>query len=227
VGPFEEHLRDAIRINQERASLYSRLTGGASESISKWLLLSERCSLPFCKIPDRWAKPFLDAGIPIVKEEFMSMSGISNFQDRFPFEPASLSQFQSKRGNQISTSLLRAYRRSGFSGASVAAQDELNRLGEDRTFHSMLRHILESVIRVSNLAPLHEERRRKLFLADSTLPLSKWLFFSHFGAFSFATWIDGIAAPLQAKGIPILFQDVPGIPPTSSFYQEDEGLRSQ
>jgi hypothetical protein len=99
------------------------------------------------------------------------------------------------------------------------ASRELVALGSDHTFHPMLRHLLESVVRISNLAPLHEKRRLELSIKGSTLGLSKWMFFSHFSAFQFATWIDAKAAPLHAEGLPIVYQDVPPIPARSEFYQ--------
>ncbi|MBU6153596.1 MAG: hypothetical protein KGP28_04775 [Bdellovibrionales bacterium] len=198
--------------------LYSSLSEGRSEAISRWLLLSEQMALPLCRIPDRWARRFNAAGIPIVKEEFLSMEKVPDFKEKLPFSPSSLAHFSPRSGNKIATALLRAYRTGGFEGASSAANRELNGLGSDLTFHPMLRHMLESVIRVANLAPLHENRRLELSLKESTLGLSKWLFFSHFSAFQFATWLDAKAAPLHAEGLPIVFQDVPAIPPVSDFY---------
>ena len=146
------------------------------------------------------------------------MSGVSEFREHFPFDALPLEAFQKQNGNWIAGKILKAYRLRGFEGASAQATTELVRLGADRTYHSMLRHILESVIRVANLAPLHEKFRVDSGVKESTLPLSKWLFFSHFSAFQFSTWLDAKAAPLQSRGVPILFQDVPAIPPNSEFY---------
>ena len=147
------------------------------------------------------------------------MRGAPAFQERFPFTPSPYSAFIPKNGNAIVASILKGYRRGGFAGAEGVAGQELDALGSDHTFHSMLRHLLESVVRVSNLAPLHEKRRLELSIRGSTLGLSKWMFFSHFSAFQFATWIDAKAAPLHAEGLPILYQDVPPIPAHSEFYQ--------
>jgi hypothetical protein len=219
VGPFEEHLRDAIELNRKRAPLYSRLSRGRSETVSKWLIRSELLALPLCGIPDRWGRRFIQAGVPIVQEEFMPMRGAPAFQERFPFSPSPFSAFIPKNGNAIAASILKGYRTGGFSGAGGVASRELVALGSDHTFHPMLRHLLESVVRISNLAPLHEKRRLELSIKGSTLGLSKWMFFSHFSAFQFATWIDAKAAPLHAEGLPIVYQDVPPIPARSEFYQ--------
>jgi hypothetical protein len=220
VGPFEEHLRDAIRINEERAGRYFELSNGESGLVSQCLIFSERCSLPFSKIPDRWAEKFNRAGIPIVKEEFMPMSGVGDFESRFAFEPEPYSAFVEQSGSLIAATILNAYRKNGWGGASNAATNELHNLKSQKAYHPMLKHVLESVVRVSNLAPLHEKLRVSLGLKDSTLPLSKYLFFSHFSAFSFSTWIDAKAARMHSKGIPILHQDVPSIPPNSIFYSD-------
>ncbi len=220
MGPFEEHLRDAISINTKRAPLYSDLSGGRSDSVSRWVVLSERIALPLCRVPDLWGRKFLDFGVPIVKEEFMPMETIPEFRETLPFAPASLRDFEPRHGNSIGAKILRGYRTGGFSEAANVAGGELKSLEADPTFHPMLRHLLESVVRVCNLAPLHEKRRLELSIPDSTIGLSKWLFFSHFSAFQFASWIDSKAAPLHAEGLPILHQDVPHIPPLSEFYEK-------
>jgi hypothetical protein len=182
-------------------------------------LLSEQVALPFCRIPDRWGRRFNLAGIPIVKEEFISMALAPEFRETPSFVTSPLRDFSPKNGNLLAASLLGAYRTGGFSGASSRASKELEGLRQEPAFHPMLRHVLESLIRVANLAPLHEKRRQELSHPESTLGLSKWLFFSHFSSFQFATWIDAKAAPLHAEGIPILHQDVPRVPPVSGFYE--------
>jgi hypothetical protein len=60
----------------------------------------------------------------------------------------------------------------------------------------MIRYMLESTLRVANHAPDHEEYRKSLGIRASTLPLSKFFFFSHLSEFPFATWVDRRALPI-------------------------------
>ena len=220
MGPFEEHLRDAVEINKKREKLYADLTHGKSKLVSRSLILSEKASIPFSKIPDHWAKKFMSNGIPIVKEEFISMNLIPSFSKCFPFEPEPRSEYKRQNGTQILSRIFTTFRKEGFEGAKKVLMEELNHLQSPRAYHVMLRHILESMLRVATLAPAHEALRLKLGFVDSTLPLSHYLFYSHFSSFHFAVWLDEKAAPLQASGIPILFQDVPNIPAESEFYKD-------
>jgi len=220
VGPFEEHIRDAIHINRNRRKLYSELTNGESDGVSRWLIFSEICTIPSTKFPDLWGSYFIKRGVPIVKEEFMPMTGIGQFSSQYPFKPEPISEFIPQKGGAIAIRILRAYFKGGLESASLAIEQELKKIESPRAYHVMLRHVLESTLRVSTLAPLHEQKRRELGIRFSTLLLSKYLFFSHFSAFQFSTWLDRKAAPIQAKGVPILYQDVPAIPAQSDYYAQ-------
>jgi hypothetical protein len=218
MGPFEQHLREAIEVNKSRAALYSKLTNGQSIWVSRMLIISEVLSLPFSKFPDLWGNYFIKRGIPILKEEFMPMDGIGMFSNQYPFNPEPLSEFIPQNGKLISRRIRAAYQTGEFSGASAQIEIELKMIESPCAYHAMLRHILESLLRISNLAPLHEKRRLELGIKRSTLPLSQYLFYSHFSAFAFACWLDKKAAPIQSRGVPIIYQDVPSIPAKTSSY---------
>jgi hypothetical protein len=218
MGPFEEHLRDAIRINRERMSLYSRVSGGRSKSVSMALIFSELMTIPSSKIPDLWARYFIKRGIPIVQEEFISMSHAKTFSERFGFDPEPIELFFRSDASGISRRIRKAYKTGGFERASEQIRIELNPLNQIKTYHFMMKHLLESMLRISSLAPFHEKKRKELGLRYSTLPLSRYLFHSHFLALGFSSWLDLKAAPIQAMGIPIIANDVPPIPEHSDFY---------
>ena len=79
-------------------------------------------------------------------------------------------------------------------------------------FHCMVRHLLESMLRISNLAPIHEREATELGLPP-TRDLSWTLVRMHTLVLTEAVEVDGLAAPLQAEGLPIICRDVPPIPP--------------
>ncbi|HEV2147105.1 MAG TPA: hypothetical protein VGR37_06865, partial [Longimicrobiaceae bacterium] len=105
-----------------------------------------------------------------------------------------------------------ALARDGFGGAAAALGAELAALEATPCCHCMLRHMLESMLRVATLAPVHAARAEEAGMR-STAGLSRLLLRLHLLALSDAAKLDVLAAPIQARGIPILCQDVPPIPP--------------
>ncbi|HLL48487.1 MAG TPA: hypothetical protein VK399_17425, partial [Longimicrobiaceae bacterium] len=79
-------------------------------------------------------------------------------------------------------------------------------------YHCMLRHLLESMLRVTSLAPTHAARAEAAGM-KSTAGLSRLVLRLHLFALVDAAKLDVVAAPIQARGIPILCQDVPPISP--------------
>jgi hypothetical protein len=218
MGPFEEHLRDAIRINKERRPRYSALTGGRSLPVSDILIQSEQLSVPFARITDLCSIPFRKKGIRIVELEFISMDRIPPFSERLPFSPPSLNSFVEKRSGRLIFELCKRAFCGGWIEVSDRLRTELKQLDEVPGFHLMLKHILESMLRISVLAPIHKRKCVEMGLWLSTTPLSGYLFISHLLAIPFATWLDRKTAPLLAEGVPILYQDVPAIPESEEGY---------
>jgi hypothetical protein len=207
------HLLEAIQINRERMPRYSDLSGGQSLWISRQLILSEILSLPFGAFTDAWGRKFQKHGIPIVLEEYVPMR-LGAFQDQVarPTEP-----FERYDGRALGHRLKGAWKRGRFDAVDALATSEIARLQDQPFFHCMVRHLLESVLRISRLAPLHDDLARSKGIASS-LRLSAWMLWTHFPLFDSASRIDAQCAPLQARGIPILAQDLPVIPPDSDFY---------
>ncbi len=209
---FQRHLREAIQLNRERLPLYSRLTQGASERISRRLIWSERLALPVAWYVDRRASRYLRAGIPLVCDEFVSMELTPGFRARSPAAPQPLTAFRAADTRDLRRAVRGSYRESGFPGVSAVLEAELRLLEEAPTYHCMLRHLLESALRIANLAPIQAARAEALGM-DSPEGLSWLLLRLHLLTLADAARLDRIAAPLQAEGIPIICQDVPPIAP--------------
>ncbi len=73
-----EHLRDAVSINTARKKIYIELSDGKSKSLSNRLIFFERLLILPAMFFDKKAKRFNKIGIPIMKNDFVSMSQLSN-----------------------------------------------------------------------------------------------------------------------------------------------------
>ncbi len=209
-GHFQTHLREAIEINKERLPSYARLTAGDSIPISRSLIRTEYISLPFAYYFDRRAAPLQASGIGFVQEEFVSMSTTPPFQEAFD-NPPRLADFSRRAGGAVARRIWTATRADGFAGARAVVENEISAIEDLPSFHCMLRHLLESALRIVELAPRHEQRAQQVG-ARSPSGLSRQLLRLHLLGLDGAARLDARAAPLQARGVPILYQDVPPIP---------------
>jgi hypothetical protein len=215
-SPFTTHLRDAIQLNRERASRYSALTGGASRKISRRMVFFERLTLPVAMLFDRCARKYQRAGVPLLSEDMVSMAKTPPFSDRLA-SPPPLERFVPADARGIARRIRRAYKEQRWSGVSRVAEEELGKLRGEGAHHSLLRHMLESVARISHLAPKHSS----LALRKGMKPTDgfSWrLVQLHLLAFPSFSKLDRLAAPLQSRGVPIIHQDVPPISTMSAFY---------
>ncbi|MGH7410937.1 MAG: hypothetical protein ACREJ6_07780 [Candidatus Methylomirabilis sp.] len=209
---FETHIRDAIEVNRQRLPLYSRLTNGESEKVSKKFILNQHLVLPITWYVDWRARAFQQKGIPIVCLDMVSMRLAPAFRERSEAPPRPLSEFQKQDIEGMHQRAKAGYRHGGFAEVSRVIGDEVKRLHAIPTYHCMLRHMLESALRCSNLAPVYVEMARHIPM-KSPADLSWFLIRLHLMALGGCAELDALAAPLQAQGIPIIGQDVPPITP--------------
>ena len=158
---FAGRLEEALRVNLERMPLYARLTGGESERISRRLIRWERWALPLARWVDRRARPYNARGIGVVADDFVPMAGTPAFRERFADAPLPLAAFRPADARRIRRWLALALKTGGFGGIAEALREELAALEAVPCYHCMLRHLLESMLRVANLAPAHAARRRR------------------------------------------------------------------
>ncbi|HUF12682.1 MAG TPA: hypothetical protein VMN78_06270 [Longimicrobiales bacterium] len=208
-GCFSEHLGDAILLNDARQPKYSAWSRRRSEPISERLIRAERTSLAVARWIDRRARRFQEAGIPIVCAEFVSMTLTP------PLPPAPLARPAAEFDDAMDAAAIRnriiaVYGERGFAGIAAEAEAELDRLAATPEYHCMTRHLIESLWRVAVLAPLHERLAGERDVG-STRGLSELLVRLHLAALAGGADLDRAAAPLQARGIPIICRDVPPI----------------
>ncbi len=209
---FREHLREAIALNRERMPKYAELTGGASRAISRRLIWSERLALPVAWYIDRRAAGYERAGIPLVCDAFVPMELAPEFRERSAAEPKPLSDFRSPDIRRMHRAVRASFREGGFPAVSAVLEQEIHLLAEAPTYNCMLRHLLESALRIANLAPIHAAEAARMGM-PSPENVSWLMIRLHLMTFEEAAQLDRAAAPIQAQGIPIVCQDVPPIAP--------------
>ena len=217
VGPFENHLKEAITLNRERAPRYAALSAGASRPISSRLIMAQHLLLPVARYFDRQAAPYHRAGIPLLEALFVPMAlapafgSVRMMRDDGPRGPL-------PRPAAIRRRVGRAYREEAFAAAASAIAGELAALAVAHQSYCLLRHVLESALRQATLAPDHLARSDELGL-PSPARLLAHLFRLHLLALTPAAALDRSALPLQARGLAILAQDLPPIPPRPTISQ--------
>lgn len=217
VGQFEGHLREAIALNRDRAPMYAALSSDASRPISRALIAAERLILPIARWFDRRAAPYEQAGVPLLESLFAPMSAAPPF---LPVRPAGLRESgqPSPEPAVIRRRVAAAYRAGSFPGAEDALASELAALASAPGVDCLVRHLLESAYRLSQLAPVHVAAAQERGLR-SPAPLLARLLRLHLWALGPAGVLDRRAGPLQARGIAILAQDLPPIPPGYSQFR--------
>jgi hypothetical protein len=212
MGPFEEHLREAITLNRHRAPLYARATGGASTGVSRMLISSELLLLPFAHWIDGRAEPFHRCGIGILHDIFEPMSKLPPFRlEGGPGSTEASEQLPGSRPAALRRHALTALARGGYPSAEAVLQRELDALACSPGGRCMTRHLLESAVRICAVAPAHLEAALRAGMR-SPLKIHRLLLRSHLFGLEFGQIIDRRASAIHAMGIAIICQDVPRIP---------------
>lgn len=212
AGHFVDHLNGAIRINTSRKPLYSALTEKESEKISNTLVTLERFSLFTARGLERRLQTYEEQGIPYFTNALVSMDEVPEFAERAPAPFPSLEDFFAPDLKSLASRLGERLRVLELKELEEEIELELETLSEPKAFHCMLRHVLESLKRGSQAA------RHAFLLAETQGVDGKALrsnilsyLQSHLLVLSSSHELDRMAAPLQAKGVPIICNDVPPI----------------
>lgn len=205
------HLKNAIKLNQERKIYYSELTDKKSEIISDTLIKGEKKALLFSWIFDLITLPYQKLGINVGKDEFISMSKTPRFSAQYKRLPENITEYKKPNSLHFQQKLKDALK-IGFKEVSILANEELKRIEKPHAYHCIYRHFLESIIRTSNLATIHEQKAREVGVTSPRW-ISKWLLKLQIKNLDEAIELDELAVPVQTKNVPILCNDVPYIPP--------------
>lgn len=212
---FEMHIRESICVNKARKPLYSKLTNGKSEKLSNTFLRNQHFSLPIARFTDYLGKRYQKLGIPILELDLVSMHNIDKFKESSDQEPMPISAYTPIDVMQIRQELRKAYKDGGFEAVSTTAQNKIDDIAPIKTYHSMTKHMLESIVRMSNLGDIYIQMALDRGI-KSPRKLSRFMLTLHMNAMIGCKTLDKLAAPFQADGIPIINQDVPAISPLPS-----------
>lgn len=209
---LQAHLTEAMELNEARLPRYEKLSQGRSREISGRLIQGEKNALQMARYIDDLADKWQEQGVAIVCQDLVSMSLVPAFREKITVRTP-LADYIATDAGALTKRLEQAFLQGGFAVLSRQAETEIEDLKTLPAFHCMVRHLLESLLRVSNLATVHLKRAAELGL-EPTADLSLLLIQLHEATLSSAAELDTLAAPLQAEGLPILCQDVPPIAPT-------------
>jgi hypothetical protein len=214
---MSEHLIEAIAINRKRKPMYAKLTKGKSLKISRSLIASEALSLLSSVPLDIISKYWRNRNIPVMKHEFISMSLTPDFKESFE-DPQGISPVFPKINTKLMQSNInQVFKQKDYDQLSDCIEAHLNDLNQFSKHFCMVRHILESILRSSNLAKVHIQKANEMHVRSPEL-FCRYLIYSQIIVIHSSSLLDKWAYPLQKDGIPILYQDVPVIPPMPEQY---------
>jgi hypothetical protein len=216
-GALERHIREALYINTCRLPLYSQVSQGKTEPLSRKLMRYQKLSIFSAHWMDRYARKFQKHGIPIMQEDYVSMEATPEFCERFQGEPPRLSDLPRPDVSALVRDLKRARAQDDFAYARELLRKALAEVHSPQGFLCAYRHLLESLLRISTLAEQHERLAREKG-APSPRKFSWFLYWGHLPLLKSTLGFDFEAAPIQAAGIPFLANDFPPVPAESEFY---------
>lgn len=206
-----KHVHEAMTLNKQRKPLYEKFSSKKSRKISNKMIWMEYRLLLASPLADIWAAPYQSAGIPVLCQDLVPMSGTPAFKPLNPDGKDSLSNFHQPDINYTSEQMLNLYKEKAWFQLANFADRNIKDLDQVPRYNCMVKHILESIRRIAALTPIHAQKAQELHLISTEL-LSRALLRSHIRLMNEAAEIDKLAAPLQADGLPIICQDVPFIP---------------
>ncbi|HAZ11824.1 MAG: hypothetical protein A2X86_07770 [Bdellovibrionales bacterium GWA2_49_15] len=214
--PTTQHLVDAIHLNKERKKLYRQHFGTEASQVFAEVMLYEHLMLPFARILDWQAKPFLCAGVEILRNDLVSihLTPIFSSSRKMP------QSFEKPDDRKAVVSLKKRLRQA--IDADQAKEDphftetlglltrKIQELQLAPHVNCLQRHFLESAALALTHAAAYAEKAKELGI-KSTLPLSIKFARVHLQALGIMARLDRNAYPLQKEGIPIFCQDIPPI----------------
>jgi hypothetical protein len=220
---FERHLTDAIELNTQREPIYSALSGGESVRLSQELIRFEKIALIDARLFEARVEKYHEAGIPILCDDFVPMSTVSDLPlSELPKKP-SFQTYQARPSLDLTWSLLKALKTEGEESIAQRAIAELKELGAEPQYHCLRRHFLESIARSGRLAPRYIKMAQEKGLS-SPESISKDFMRVQILSLAHASRLDDQAASLQSQGIPIFCSDIPKIPIPGLVNQPEEAL---
>jgi hypothetical protein len=218
VGPFETHIREALKLNRHRAAYYASLTSGASNAVFRRYMLAERAVLPAAAWFDWRARLYHSAGVPLLSSVFVSMSAVPQLTQSV--EPKGDCDWSPDVTQMVST-LRSSFQSASFQGLAQAADACLQVLADRPWRDCMLRHQIESLRRAANVSPVNIDHAIGKGSRSPESLLRQFVRF-HLHGVRLAPWLDDRAVDLQVRGIAISENDLPHVAPWPDDWRSHE-----
>lgn len=209
---FEEHLREAIALNTERKPIYAALTDGATAPLSYLLIASEEALLEDARSFDERARPFQTGGIPIVANDFVSMTLVAAHDAPVPHQGHWEPQMRDEATAALAPLLTVDPKQfEDVCHLIYGALQALEELEDAYDVHlAMTKHMLES----AGLAALHAIDYAEQSRGQTTTLSADLVAFQLVGPVrdDVGLTVDWLVAPFHEQGVGLIVNDVPPIP---------------
>ncbi len=204
------HIKEAIELNTSRMPRYAELSNGDSLPFSRKLIRLEKLTLLGTWWLDRIGDKYQLQGVSFMESEFIEMSLTPSFSETYPTTIDSTQALQPIEIKQFSKEIKELIRKRDYKKIVSICNDELEKLKLQPHLFCMLRHLIESLRRVAQMIPIHQQKCIQLNIT-SPEKYSILLLKVHLYSLGQAKDFDEKIAPIQNRGIPIIYQDVPHI----------------
>lgn len=211
---FSGHVKEAIKVNRERAKFYADLSNGKTKGLSKLYTSMEYALLPVSAIFDRWGRRLSQQGIPVLANDFVPMSAIKPAATK-PINTRALD----RDGRKAFRKLLDAFQSRVFAVASrkdflqvqMAAIEALTGLRQLEARYAcnlaLSVHFVESI----GLAGRNADNLSRSFAGRPDNFYRAFIVAQNAGVKMFSL-IDLKAQPFHGQGVGIIVNDLPAIP---------------
>lgn len=206
AGFFTAHVKESIVINRARKPIYREITAGKSDRVFSKLINLERMMIPFALVYDQRARSFQKSGVPVLKDEFVSMN--------FEFDPT-VRKYPEAEARDIPWEKFRSdlqelIRKKDQPGLLRETHGIVEEMKMQPDYWCLTRHLVESFHRFAYFLPERVKAAKELGVKSPEKLLWDIVEF-HLIGFPRFMKIDRLAIPIQREGIPILCQELPDL----------------
>ncbi len=202
---FQDHVREAIGINEKLRPLYKDLSDGKTERIFRFLINAERLTLPLAYLYDRRSYTYQRTGILLFAREFMPMH-LPEIKRRDPLTHERVMIDWKDTWKKLKQSL----REDDLYSFKKIALEDIRKLQGSPEYSILVRHLLESVYRCAYFLQDHEAEAMKLNLPSPKKLVYELISFQLWGLPGMAL-LDDWCEPLQSEGIPLFWDELPDL----------------
>ncbi len=204
---FLDHITESISINSERRPFYKKLSSGKSEKGFRLLIALEILMVPSTLLWDKRCAYFQKNGVPLLKDELVSMNRTPDFDPLKrvipgPFPKISWKIFKKKLSVAIE----------GEDPGEIGkvSRDIIDEMSAYPHYYPMTRHLVESIYRFAYYSPVREKAALEKGLKNPRSLINSIMKY-HLVGFWFFVKIDEASAPVHAEGIPMLTSELPDL----------------